>query len=163
MIKLWRLVNVIDCGSINGPRKIMVSFQIAGMEVIPKDPSLPTYMQFAKTMYWGMLIVWSNDFNEFAESLKCNPTVEDIANKVWTLLELEIEEGEYQGKKTYTVKSFSLAVTHVDVNWGVEPKKFIFSDTTNLQDIAALWFDAKNVKNSDEYQKILNNDDTLLF
>ena len=154
MKHLWRLTSVIDCGTMNWEKRVLLWFQLSEYDVEPQDTTLPIYKQFAKTPY-GWLIVLDEDNN-----------LDNYIAMAWKMFDIEIEIWEYQWKPIYNVVSFDKSSEADTFEWWVDVKTFKFTDETTLNDIKELWFDNKHVKNSDEYnilkQKTLE-DENLPF
>jgi len=169
MKHLWRLSTVIDCGTINWDRRVLLWFQLSEYDVEPQDTTLPIYKQFAKTPYGWLLTLWTDFCNDMCDWLWLTDVkneINELISKAWNMYDIEIEMWEYQWKPTYNVVSVSPSDVEDTFEWWVDVKTFIFTDETTLSDINALGFDNKHVKNSDEYnilkQKTLE-DETVPF
>lgn len=153
---LWRLTTVIDCGTRNWKQQLMLAFQIADVDVMPKNPSLPVYKQFVKSAYG-----WLVDADKIPKSLlDCledkGSALETLFNWAGTLINLKLEDSEYNGKKSQIVvlKDCTKTEPRNDIEWWVDVKVFRWSDEIKIEDINALGFDNKFVKESDEYKKL---------
>jgi hypothetical protein len=154
---LARLTKFIECWHINWVHKVLLCFQLCEIDVPPKDTSKPVYKQFAKTPYWWLLSYRDEAYKSICDALWSEYDI-SLADKVWELLEVEIQEWEYQGKKTYTIVWCSKADS-VDVfeRW-VDPQVFKWSPETTLEDIQALWYENKHVKTSKEFSALVPED-----
>ena len=162
----WRLTSVINCGTVNWERRVMLSFQLADIDVEPKDKSLPIYKQFAKTPYGWVMSLNSSTFSDICTWLWCDKSLEWIISCVWMYVVVDIEVSQYQWKDMYNVMFVAKYLWDVWISdWWVETKSFIITNETTLEDINALWFDSKHLRQSDEYcilrQNIIDSDDIL--
>lgn len=161
MQKLWKLTSVVDCGTVGWQRRVLLSFQLSDIDVEPIDKTLPIYKQFAKTPYWWLITVWSELFNNMANRLQCEPTIESMCSKVWVMLDIEINITQYNWKDMYNVESFTLSSEPDTFERWVDTKAFILSEKTTEEEVKNLWFDAKHVKSSDEYIKLVLDSDVI--
>lgn len=189
MIHLWRLSTVIDCGTINWDKRVLLWFQLSEYDVEPQDTTLPIYKQFAKTPYGWLITIdveKTNSPTDISVCYKTNKFIMDIIgkdmvmacdinqdrikwfkekliNRAWSMFDLEIDIWEYQWKPIYNVISATPSNVEDTFEWWVDVKTFLFTDETILSDINALGFDNKHVKNSDEYnilkQKTLDSEE----
>ena len=151
---LWRLVSVIDSGTVNWERRVMIAFQLSDIDIEPQDKSLPIYKQFAKPPYWWLFVVWSDSFKEICDSLWCDYSINWLASCVWFMYDIDIEDSEYQWKIMKNVVWVHRTASTDTFSWWVDTKVFILSESTTLDQINALWFDNKHLKNSNEYNKL---------
>lgn len=155
MKTLWRLSTVLETGTMNWEKRVQLWFQLSHIDVTPQDPALPIYKQFAKTPYGGLLVVGSPEYEMILDGLGCEEDgIDCLISKAGTMLDIEYEEEDYKWKTLFIVKSLAISEEKDIFDWWVDIKTFKFSPTTTLLDIKELWFDAKNVKNSDEYNLI---------
>ena len=163
----WRLTSVIDCGTVNWERRVMLSFQLVDIDVEPKDKTLPIYKQFAKTPYGWVMSLDSSTFSDICTWLWCDKSLEWIISCVWMYVVIDVEVTQYQWKDMYNVMSVFKNIWDIwIIDWWVDTKSFLLTKDTTLEDIDALWFDNKHVKNSDEYNRIMEKyreDESVIF
>jgi hypothetical protein len=159
MKHLGRLTSVIDAGTVNWDTRLLLWFQLSEYDVEPQDKTLPIYKQFAKTPYGWLIINLKSDAISFSSKEEAIA----LAGKMFTL---DIDVGEYQWKPIYNVIWVTPSNVEDTFEWWVDVKTFLFTDETTLSDVNALGFDAKHVKNSDEYNLLRQrtlDDDNLTF
>ncbi len=79
---------------------------------------------------------------------------------------IDIEEVDWNWKKLKNVVWVSKSDVEDTFQWWVDTKVFILKDDTTLDEIKSLWFENKHLKDSDEYNRIMENyrnDESVIF
>lgn len=141
-----RLTTVIDCGTHGVVKKAYITFQLLDYDVVPQDPSLPVYKQFAKFPYGSIIEVGGDQ-----------PDLDFWIDSAGKCFLVDITTNEYQGKEYPIVSKIIEPIDDIDCQWWVDVKSFVLTPETTKDDVNALWFDNKWVKKSLEYKSIISN------
>lgn len=144
----------------------MLSFQLSEIDVEPQDKSLPIYKQFAKPPYWWLFSISSKVMQHRCNLLWCDESINWLASCVWLMYNIDIEEVDWNWKKLKNVVWVSKSDVEDTFQWWVDTKVFILKDDTTLDEIKSLWFENKHLKDSDEYNRIMENyrnDESVIF
>lgn len=152
----WRLTTAFDCWTIWWERRVLLWFQLSEIIKKPQDETLPDYCAFAKYKYW---IIVGDNLDKLLKELSLN-NVSELVEKAWSFCEIEYHEEDYKWTTLYLVDSFEFIPQKEweDIERWVDVKKFSFKvhytdeEAINLiAEVRDLWFENKNIKNSDEY------------